>query len=296
MPASKYPRRPQRRTDRQWWVQQRSLAQVDAERGRLVGSPRNDLRRTLIERFLARNLSGQKGPYLEIGPGPGRFTPLLLDRKVPVVLLDISRPMLRAARRSLHHRKDPRRPWGYIEAPAEDLPMLRDKSLGAITLVGLFGFFGYEGEGMIQSAYRALRPGGLLIVEAQAASHAIFAELSRDANQTLPILQEPKRHHFDRILEEGFQPLDPDHAANWDFRFWRPPELMNALHRAGFTIEEAMSVAPTLGNQDAALQTYRGDRRAWKNLIETEEMLGHRPECLGGGSVYLIAARRKRAR
>ena len=173
--------------------------------------------------------------------------------------------------------------------------MFPDAALGGVVIVGLFGMFGHDGVELLRSVHRVLRPGGILIVEAQGASHAIFTELSRGGPGARAIFREPERYYLRRILEEGFQPKDPEHLANYEYRFWRPEELVGEFQSAGFSAKEVMSVAPILGSQDLALKSFRRDRSVWANLILTEEDLGHRPECWGGGHAYLISALRKRA-
>ena len=56
--------------------------------------------------------------------------------------------------------------------------MIRDDTLGAVVIIGLFGMFSYEGIDLLRDAHRTLRARALLVIGAQTPSHAIFTELS----------------------------------------------------------------------------------------------------------------------
>lgn len=283
---------------RQQRIRSRAERETVREHQRLIGSPTADLRRTLIERFLARNLKGLRGPILEVGSGTGRFTPVLLHTGEPTILLDLSRPMLKAARRHLRRRVGLEQPWGYLEGAAENLAMIRGDSLGAVVLVGFFGMLANDGPLVLRSLSEKLRKGGRVIVEAQGPSNAVQENLSHPEKFQYPIIRrlyrEPDKYCMWQVIREGYQPFDPSRLANWEYRFWRPHELEAELVRAGFSIHELMSVGPGLGTQVESLRALHRDSRAWRNLVEMEEELGHWPECLGSGPVYLVSADRKR--
>ncbi len=253
-----------------------------------------ELRRTLAERFLRRNLEKVTGPILEVGPGTGRFSPVILSTGAPTVLLDLSRPMLRAARSHLRRQGLATRPWGYVLGAAEDFRPFHEGSFGAVVIVGLFGFFSHDGERLLGAAFRLLRPGGYLLVEGVGPSNATFEIFPTASANARQIYREPDRFHFWSVIRNGYQPFDPEHFAPWEFRFWRAPQLTRALEREGFEVVERMALAPTLGNQPEALRVYHRDAKAWNTLLLGEEEVGHWEECLGVGPTYLIAARRPR--
>lgn len=269
--------------------------QVGRERRRLEGGARVTLQRTLIERFLTRNLERIPGPLLEVGPGPGRFTPILLTAGRPAVLLDLSRRMLSAARRNLRALPPRRRAqlWGYVRGAAEGLSMFRDRSFGAVVILGTLGFLGQEGALAVRGAGRVLRHGGLLVVETASATAATAQLFPRAAPAARRLLERPAPYHTWRVFREGYQPYDPVHWAPWEWRFWRPGEIEEVVRRAGFETVERMAVAPMLGNQDRLLSYLSRSSRAWRTLLVLEEEAGHRPECFGLGPVFLLAARRR---
>ena len=176
--------------------------------------------------------------------------------------------------------------------------MIRGNSLGAVVLVGFFGMLANDGHAVLRSLGEKVRIGGRVIVEAQGPSNAVQENLSSPEKFQYPIIRrlyrEPDTHYMWQVIREGYQPFDPAHLANWEYRFWRPHELEAALVRAGFSVHERMSVGPGLGTQVKSLSALHHDRRAWRNLIEMEEEMGHWPECLGSGPVYLVSADRKK--
>jgi ubiquinone/menaquinone biosynthesis C-methylase UbiE len=266
-------------------------AQVSEERRRLAGSADRELRRTLIERFLRRNLARVSGRLLEIGPGPGRLTPVLTRLGAPVALLDLSRPMLRAARSAFRRVSLGNRPFAYVQGAAEGLRMFRDSTFGAVVIVGLFGFFARDGDLVLEGAARALRPGGTLVVETQSATGAVSEIFPRSPSGARAILRSPERFYLERIFREGYQPYDPEHFANWEYRFWRPDEIVRSLETHGFRVVDRMSIAPMLGAQPRLLAQMAQDRAAWPHALEYEERAGRRPECLGIGFGLLTSAR-----
>jgi len=267
---------------------------VRRERARLVGSAPADLRRTLIARFLDRNLRSVRGPILEVGPGTGRFTEGLGALGQPLVLVDLARPMLRASRRMTQRRSDRRStPSAFVQAAAEHLPFAAGE-FGAVVLVGLFGFFARDGPDVLREAMRVLRPGGRLLVETQSATHAIGSILPGAPRAATRILRRPRLYHLDRILRHGDQPLDPVHLARWEFRYWRPGELEEAVRAAGLRTLDRMSVGPALGLHGEVLRALRRDPAAWRTLIDCEETVGRWPESFGAGASFLLAAERPR--
>lgn len=265
-------------------------ALVDVEKDRLGGSPERDLRRLLVERFLRRHLAAVRGRVLEIGPGTGRFTPFLGGRGRKLVLLDLSPAMLRAARDRGRKLPPARRPRAYLRGAAEGLRMLRPRSMDAVVLLGTFGFFGRDVAPVLDGVRRALRPGGLLVLEAVSPTGATTEVFPPRPDLAVRILHAPRTHYLWRVLREGYQPYDPAHLANWEFGFWRPSILLPHLERHGFRVVERMSVAPITGNQPRLVRHLRRDPRAWRTLLQLEEEAGHFDEMLGGGPVWLIAA------
>lgn len=102
-----------------------------------------------------RPLPGRAGaPVLDLGCGDGRHLALLRERGVPAVGLDLSRPLLLAAR-----RRDPAPV--LVRGDMAALPV-REAALGAVlSLFTAFGYLGPAGDAAVVAGIaRALVPGG----------------------------------------------------------------------------------------------------------------------------------------
>jgi SAM-dependent methyltransferase len=270
-------------------------AQVRREWGRYVGEPAAHLCRELIERFLQRELRGVRGPVLELGPGPGRFTPIILrSSRGPVHLADLSRPMIRSAhRRAL--KVSPRKYRGSVQAAGEHLPF-RDHTFGAVVCVGnLVGFTGKHAEQLLGELSRVMRPGGRLIVDFASPAGALVEFTVRGSQRGIlrEILRRPGHYLVWTILATGRQPYAPDRMARMEFQFFTPLEAEKALSGARFDLLERQAVAPvSLWRADVAAKARR-DARSWRNLIEIEEVVGRRGGALEMGSGLLVSARRR---
>lgn len=99
---------------------------------------------------------------LELGPGPGYFSPELA-RRLPrgrLVLCDLQRGMLRRARRKL--RETPSRRVAFVQAHGAHLPF-GEARFDAAFLVAVLGEVSSP-EAAVRALLRTLRPGGLLCV------------------------------------------------------------------------------------------------------------------------------------
>jgi hypothetical protein len=72
---------------------------ISRERGRYARDVTGRYRQELIFRFLSRHATRFDASCLEVGPGTGRFTGLLVSQYSTLCLLDLSRPMLKTGRK-----------------------------------------------------------------------------------------------------------------------------------------------------------------------------------------------------
>jgi ubiquinone/menaquinone biosynthesis C-methylase UbiE len=262
---------------------------------RYAGEPRRELHRTLRERFLRAQIAGTKGITLELGPGPGRFTPIIRRQvRSRVIGLDLSRAGLLAARRRA--RRKPRlAPVDWVQGAGEHLP-LRSGSVDTTVVFGnIVCMAARDGPRLLKELARVTKRRGRLILDfaspAAAAQEFFHAAVRR---HFLPRILRRRRYYLlDQVLSTGFQPYAPHRMARWEFQFYTPAEAQRALTRAGFRTIDVMSVAPIAAFQDRVAAVARRDRRTWKALLEIEEQVGRKPGVLESGHGFVVAAVRR---
>ncbi len=268
---------------------------VEREWRRYEGNALRDLFRDLRVRFLLRHPPSCAGPVLEIGPGPGRFSPYLGDAGHPRVLLDLSSLALRAARRHLRGRAPPAA--GRSEFLRGDAlhPPVRSGSCAEVTLLGnTVGFGGSEALPLLHRVADLVAPGGTLLVETVAGAGGVSRYLSRFPGGALRrLLAAPPRAVLPRIEGEGFADRPLEGPADATFRRMGAREVADLLGPLGFQLEEVVAVAPTLGADPGQVEAVRPDPKAWAHLLEIEERLGVRIDRQERAAALLLAARRR---
>ena len=270
-------------------------ASVRNEWRRHEGEPWRVLRRVLRERFVERHVKGLTGLLVELGPGPGRFTPILRKRPyTAVVALDLSRRTLKSARR----RNPPSRtlvPVQWVQGAGESHPH-RARSVDVVVALGnIVSFSAADGPMLLRELARALRPGGLLVADFPTPVAAIQEFFYRGGERRflVRVLRRRKFFMVDRVLATHYQPYAPRRLGRWEFRFYTAEDAKRALVRAGFLVQEVMSVAPVARMDNRLISAARRDTRAWRSLLEVEEAVGHRPGVLETGDGFLVAATRR---
>ncbi len=270
-------------------------AQVREEWRRYAGEPPRVLRRTLRERFLRRHLRGSSQTVLELGPGPGRFTPILRRAtRGRLVALDLSLEALRSARRRARRQPGLSR-IDWVQGAGECLP-LRARSIDEVVAFGnVVSFAALDGPVLLKELGRVVKPRGLLLADfaSPAAATQEFFYVAARRRLLGRILRHPDHYFLDRVLTTGLQPLAPDRLARWEFRFYTAAEAEKELARAGFRMIDVMSVAPIAAHQDRVAAIARRDERTWETLLRIEERVGRRPGVFEMGDGFLIAAVRK---
>jgi SAM-dependent methyltransferase len=281
-------------------IRTRFDASVDREWRRYSGEAWRVLVRELRDRFLDRHLSRGPGWILELGPGPGRFTPTVLSKRAKVVAADLSLPMLRAlmrrqtggAGRSRLHR---------IRAAGEHLPFRDGVFRGAVVYGNILGFSARDGERLLAELARVVRPGGVLVMDVSSPASATTEFLSSGAKRRflLRILRDPEYYLLSWISaskSRAHQPYAPARWAFWEFDFYTVPAAESALRAAGFRSVDRMAVGAIGAFRDRLTTIARRDRRAWKNLLVLEESIGRRAGVLETGHGFVVAAVRGRRR
>ncbi|HTT45683.1 MAG TPA: class I SAM-dependent methyltransferase [Thermoplasmata archaeon] len=274
-------------------------ARVQREWRRYTGTAWRVLARELRHRFLLRHLPKGPGWVLELGPGPGRFTPQVLTSGARVVAVDLSLPMLRALGRRTTGR--PRSgALRRVRGAGEHLPFEDGAFRAAVVYGNILGFSGRGGDALLTELARVLRSGGVLVLDvaSPAASATEFLEAAARQRFLLRILRDPEYYFLDGILqakERGHQPYAPERMGFFEFDFYTVPAVEAVLARTGFRPVDRMALAPIGAFRERLTTLARRDRVAWQNLIELEERVGRRPGVLETGHGFVVAAVRTAA-
>jgi hypothetical protein len=264
---------------------------VDREWRRYEGTAQRDLFRVLRVRFLQRH-ARRHGWALEIGPGPGRFSPRVgLDGERRVVL-DLSQEALlalgerwsTAAGSPLPHR---------VRGDAL-YPPLRPGSFELVVALGnTLGFSGAESNAWLDRALALLRPGGTIVLESVAGPGESSTYLSRlPPGAVGRLFASPPAALRPRLAREGFRPRPDPTRDGHPFRRLGEADLIGALERRGFEVTESIAVAPLLGADRLRVQAIAQDARRWANLLALEEEFGRQEGRRALAAALLVAAER----
>jgi SAM-dependent methyltransferase len=273
---------------------------VDRERRRYSGDAWRVLVRELRERFLARHLPKGRGWVLELGPGPGRFTPTILASGARVVAVDLSLPMLRTLRRRTTVEPRSRR-LREVRGAGEVLPFGEGAFRGAVVYGNILGFSAGDGPRLLSEVARVVQPGGMLVIDVSSPVAATTEFLSNGARRRflLRVLRDPEYYFLDwitRSTDRSHQPYAPGRMSFFEFDFYTAAGAEAELRAVGFRPIDRMALGSIGAFRDRLTMIARRDRRAWRNLVELEERVGRRPGVLETGHGFVVAALRERGR
>jgi SAM-dependent methyltransferase len=257
---------------------------------RYEGTAQRDLFRELRERFLARHaLDGRWA--LDIGSGPGRFSPFLGGRSSRRVALDLSRAMLELARERAAEPK-PEIPLDPVQGDAIRAPFATRRFAEVAVVGNALGFEASAGPELLAAVEALVAPGGVLVLEVAPGPGERCRYLGRlPPGVVRRLLAAPPAAVLRRLRPEGFSPEPPRHAPT-SFRRWSAEELTHRWTSAGWTLREVMAVAPALGLDSERLAEVARDPKAWSRLRELEELLGRESSRWPSAAAVLLAVQR----
>lgn len=256
---------------------------------RYEGTPQRELFRQLRERFLRRH--AREGRWsLDAGSGPGRFLPWIGRAGATRVALDLSRSMLAVGRERTARTGTPKD--GTLERVRGDAlrPPFAPGAFAEVALVGnTLGFEGSRGRELLDGVEPLVGPGGVLVVEIAPGP----GERSRYLRRLPPgavrrLLAAPASAVLARLAPEGFA-REPIRHRPASFRRWTVGELSGRWRPRGWTVREAMAVAPALGPDPTRLSEVARDPVAWTRLLDLEEQLGRDPARWTDAAAVLVA-------
>jgi SAM-dependent methyltransferase len=271
-----------------------SLDAYRAEREwkRYEGTPQRDLFRELRFRFLRRHAVAARW-VLDVGAGPGRFTPAVGAAGAHRLALDLSREMLRRIPRALPPDREGAR--DAVDAVVGDAlsPPFARAAFGEVALVGnAVGFAGGDWGRMLTAAEALVAPGGTLVVEIAPGPGEYSRYLARlPATAVGRLFMAPPAALVPRIVREGFGAEPPRHRSE-SFERLDARDLGKRWQDRGWEVLETTAVAPCLGPDPLRIARARAAPRSWAHLLEVEEQIGHQPERWASAAAVMVAARR----
>ncbi|MCI4358268.1 MAG: class I SAM-dependent methyltransferase [Thermoplasmata archaeon] len=267
---------------------------VEREWRRYEGTPQRDLFRQLRERFLQRN-ARRSGRALEVGPGPGRFSPWVGIDPGKRVLLDLSEAALGYVRDRWAARSSAPVP-ALVRGDGVRPPLARGRFELVVALGNPLGFAGPQSERLLSECSALLAPGGILVLEAVAGTGARSRYLKRLPPKAVGrLMLAPPNALQARIEREGFEPILAPTRPHHGFRRFTEGDLRAEFQRAGVEWAESLAVAPLLGADPDRVREVSRDPRAWKNLLELEERFGRQVEHREVAASLLVAGVRAQA-
>ncbi len=264
---------------------------VEREWKRFEGTPQRDLFRELRQRFLDRHRT--PGHWtLEVGPGPGRFSPAIGTVTSIRLLADLSTEMLRFARGHLRVGF-PNERFEFLRADGRSPPFREHRVSEVVALGNSLGFAGQSSSSqLLERLAECAAPEGLLILEIAPGS----GERSRYLHRLPPtavgrLFEAPVSAIQARIEREGFDHAPPAQAKRHGFQRFRVEELTSWLSTRRWNVLEVLAVAPALGLEPARVQSVQRLPKAWSHLLEIEEELGREAARQGYAAAVLLAAR-----
>lgn len=265
---------------------------ANREWARYEGTPQRDLFRELRRRFLAR-WAVADGWAIDVGSGPGRFTPFLGGGPSRRVAFDLSPAMLRRVPAPGTATADGPYPEVHrVRGDALRPPFSADGFAEVASVGNTLGFAGADVARMLDSVEALVAPGGTLVVELAPGPGERSGYLHRlPASSVARLLRVPPAALVPRILRGPFLPETVRHRPE-GFERLRAPALHDRWLARGWQLLETAAIAPCLGADPERIARVRSDPKAWDHLLAVEEAVGRDPGRWGTAAAVLTAVRR----
>ena len=256
----------------------------ELEWGRLVKDPENEVKLHVHRHYLAKYI--QAGwRVLEIGPGPGRFTQILVELGARVVLVDIS-----AGQLELNHTKAVELGFDHaveqrLQLDMCDMGVLGDEAFDAVVCYGgpLSYVFDQAGRALGEGR-RVLRPGGVALFSVM----SLWGAVHRFLDGVLKLPAEVNRP----IVRTGDLCPETLPEGKHHAHMYRAPELRELLESNRLTVLEMSASNCVSTARGDVLDEARADEAKWQHVLELELEACREPGCVDMGT-HTIAVTRK---
>lgn len=262
------------------WVSEFYDRYGEEEWTRLVKSPCAELQFAVHSHYLAKHL--HEGDHvLEIGPGPGRFTQVMVERGIKVLAVDISAKQLELNRKNAEELGFAKGVEDWIQLDMCDLTALAGRQFDAVVAYGGPLSYVFENRSTaIEQIKSVLKPKGKFLMSVMSTWGSVHTYLTG----VLDIDPETNRLITEKgDLHESIYPF-----SNHFCHMYRSKELKRLLEQHDLQVLD-MSASHCLsslwGDQ---LNETRQDEVKWAELTRMEIEASREPGCLDMGT-HLIA-------
>ncbi len=266
------------------WVKQFYDQYGEKEWERLVQGPENEVKLYIHRHYLEKYVnSGAR--VLEIGPGPGRFTQILVELGAIVTAVDISTAQLELNRRKAVEHGFEHGVEQYYQLDICDMSVLEDGAFDFIVCYGgpLSYVFEKAGQALAECG-RILKPNGLALFSVMSMWGTVHKYLDG-------VLKLPVEVNRAIVATGDLCPANnPENEHNC--RMYRPDQLRKLLESEGFEVLD-MSASNCLSTVwGERLDEVRKDPVQWQQLLELELAACHEPGCLDMGTHTIAVAKK----
>jgi len=266
------------------WVERFYDEYGELEWGRLVKDPENEVK-LHVHRHYLQNYVQPGWRVLEIGPGPGRFTQILVEIGARLVLVDLS-----AGQLELNHQKAVELGFDHaverrLQLDMCDMGVLEDDTFDAVVCYGGPLSYVFEQAGRaLGEVRRVLKPGRVALFSVM----SLWGTVHQFLNGVLKLPAEVNRP----IIRTGDLCPETLPEGKHHAHMYRAPELRELLEAHGLSVLEmsASNCVSTVWKEP--LDEARADEARWRHVLELELEACREPGCVDMGT-HTIAEVRK---
>jgi 2-polyprenyl-3-methyl-5-hydroxy-6-metoxy-1,4-benzoquinol methylase len=199
---------------------------AEREWGRLVQDPYHQLEFIVTMRFLDKYLP-KKGPILDAGGGPGRYTIELARKGYDVVLFDLSAECLTEAEKRIRSARVKRRVKNVVQGSVTDMSQLQDESFDAVICLGAMSHL-LEKRDRNLAAYELVRVAkkGAPVFVSVINLYGVFRTVLQRIQYEL-LAPSHKEMFSQGVHRASWHKDEPDYRGFPDAYFFRPAELQD---------------------------------------------------------------------
>lgn len=266
------------------WVSEFYDQYGDTEWERMVKSPCAEIQFEIHKHYISKHV--KKGDrVLEIGPGPGRFTQVLVEMGCRVLAADISPVQL-----ELNKQKAKQHGFAYgiedwLQLDICDLSSLTNEAFDAVVAYGGPLSYVFDKKAIaIEQMKSKLKPGGVMLVGVMGIWGSIHSYLP-GVLEIDPLTNKTITESGD--LHSSFYPF-----ATHFCHMFRAQELRRLMEKHGLNVVDMSASHCLTSVWKDELSAIRQNETSWKEVVRMEIEASREPGCLDMGTHIIAVAYR----